>query len=79
MTRERAAGGTPPSGAIPPASDAASAPSVDEALLIKAEEWASCGTEKYATWWKGLKPEQRKAIGTERHDRLKATAAKVPE
>lgn len=61
-----------------PAPGAASAPTVDEALLIKGQEWAECGTEKYAAWWAGLTPAQRKAIGTTRHEAFKATAAKVP-
>ncbi len=57
---------------------ATSAPTADEALIIKAHEWADCGTEKYAAWWKGLTKEQRQAIGTARHESLKAAAAKVP-
>ena len=78
---ERAAGGSggasspPPSGVSP----AASAPSVDEALLIKGEEWASCGIDKYADWWTNtLTPAQRKSLGTARHEAWKAQAAKVP-
>lgn len=72
-----AAGGTPPS-AGSPASPAASGPSVDEALVIKGLEWAELGTEKYAAWWKGLKPEQRKALGADRHATWKAIAERVP-
>ncbi len=74
---EWAAGGTSSLAASPSAA-AASAPSVDEALLIKAQEWADCGTEKYAKWWTGLTAAQRKAIGLERHERFKAIAEKVP-
>lgn len=67
-----AAGGeSAPTSAAQPAASAA-----DPALLIKGEEWASLGTEKYAAWWKGLKPEQRKAIGAERHEAWKAIAAR---
>ncbi len=72
---DRAAGSSSPM-AVPPA--AASAPSVDEALIIKGREWAELGTEKYAAWWKGLAKEQRKSLGTERHEAWKAIAAKVP-
>lgn len=53
-------------------------PSADEALLIKAEEWASCGTEKYAAWWRDLTPAQRKTIGASMHESLKQIAAGVP-
>lgn len=62
----------------PTPSPAASGPTdipADDALLLKAEEWASCGTEKYAEWWTSLTPAQRKAIGPERHAQLKQTAA----
>lgn len=53
-------------------------PHVDEALLIKAREFAECGTARYAEWWGQLTPEQRKAIGAERHESFKAIAAQVP-
>ncbi len=56
--------------------DAASAPA-DEALVIKGLEWAECGTEKYAAWWTGLTPAQRKSLGTERHGVWKEIAARV--
>jgi hypothetical protein len=58
-------------------SQAPSAP-VDDALLIKAQEFAECGTEKYAAWWQGLTVEQRRGIGAARHENYKAIAAKVP-
>ena len=46
--------------------------SVDEALLIKAGEFASCGIEQYAAWWQGsLTAAQRKAIGAEKHAEFK--------
>lgn len=48
-------------------------------LLIKAQEWAECGTEKYANWWKGLTADQRKHIGADRHATLKATAERVTQ
>lgn len=47
----------------------------DEALLIKAGEFASCGTEKYAAWWQGLTAAQRKAIGADKHAEFKTIAA----
>ena len=57
----------------------AGSPPVDEALLVKAREWAETGTEKYANFWaKTLTKEQRTAIGTARHEEYKAIAAKVP-
>lgn len=52
------------------------APQPDEALLVKAREFAECGTEKYAAWWQGLEPGQRTAIGKARHEQFKAIAAK---
>jgi len=52
-------------------------PSVDDALLIKGQEWAECGTEKYAAWWGSLSSAQRKGIGAELHARWKAIAEKV--
>jgi len=76
-----AAGGTPPSQAAagsPAAPAAAGAPSVDEALIMKAQEWADCGTDKYASWWAKITPAQRKAIGAARHEVFKAIAEKVP-
>lgn len=49
-------------------------PTADEALLIKAGEFASCGTEKYAAWWQGLTAAQRKAIGADKHAEFKKLA-----
>jgi len=73
-------GGTslPPAGG-PPASEPATpgAPVDEAALLIKAEEFASLGIERYAEWWKALSPAQRIGIGTERHEKYKAHAARV--
>lgn len=75
---------SPPSGSSPEAANSSqlaagdSAPIADEALLIKAREWAECGTEKYANWWQNLTPAQRKSIGAARHDTYKSIAAKVP-
>ena len=66
-----------PGAGIPPSPGAASGPPVDEALIIKALEWAECGTEKYAAWWSGLDAAQRKSIGKERHERYKGIAAQV--
>ncbi len=72
--------------AAPPAASApaASAPvdsapfTGDEALLIKAREWAECGIGKYQVFWSGLTTEQRTMIGKDRHNELKELAAKVP-
>lgn len=55
----------------------ASAAAPDEALLIKAREFAKCGTEKYAAWWQALDPSQRKAIGAARHEQFKEIAARA--
>lgn len=54
-------------------------PPVDEALLIKAREFAETGTDKYAAWWNSLAPDQRKAIGAARHEGFKSIAAQVPQ
>lgn len=51
------------------------APTPDEALLIKAEEFASCGTERYKAWWLSITEQQRKAIGEARHGTFKKIAA----
>ncbi len=52
--------------------------SADEALLILARDWSECGVEKYKEFWSKLKPEQRAAIGKDRHEQFKAIAADVP-
>lgn len=75
-----ASGGSAESASPPPSAPAGgtdSLPPCDDALLVKARDWAECGTEKYAKWWSELKPDQRRAIGTVRHDRYKAIAEKV--
>lgn len=46
-------------------------------LIIKAREWAECGTDKYASFWTGLTAEQRKHIGAARHESFKKIAAGV--
>ena len=67
---------TPPDVSSPADSAPDAAP--DDALLIKAREFAECGTERYAEWFKNvLTKEQRAHIGTARHDELKLIAAKV--
>lgn len=48
----------------------------DDALLIKAREFAECGTEKYAAFWTGLTAEQRKQIGAARHESFKEVAGR---
>lgn len=53
-------------------------PDVDEALLIKARDFAECGTEKYKAWWAALPKEKKLAIGQARHEQFKEIAAKVP-
>ena len=75
----------PPSGLSPeaantpsPGTAGASDPAPDEALIIKGQEWAECGMEKYEAWWKALTPAQRKSIGQTRHERMKEIAAAVP-
>lgn len=76
-----ATGGAAPGNAPPPPAvpgNAASAPSVDESLVIKGLEWAELGLSKYASWWQGLRPEQRKALGADRHATWKAIAERVP-
>lgn len=70
-------------GAVAPAaeasaSDADLAPPPDEALLIKAREWAECGLEKYAEFWQGLTSAQRKQIGEAKHAEMKEIAKGVP-
>ena len=72
-----------PSGAslpIPTAATDGSAPfTEDEALLMKAREFAECGTVKYAAWFEALPPEKQKIIGRKRHDEFWAMAEKVSE
>lgn len=81
-TQLRAAGGSSAKQDPPPASGSAgpstSDPSADEALLIKAAEWAEQGSAEYEKWWTGLTAVQRKSIGAARHEKFKETAAKVP-
>ena len=85
-----AAGGSVKESAAPASDPQASQPNLSagsesgqadfetEALLVKGREWAECGTEKYAAWWSGLTPAQRKSIGTVQHGRMKEIAAAVP-
>lgn len=74
-----ASGGTPPTAdsAFPSAPAAAAGPSADELLHMKAREFAECGTARYEAWFKALTPEQRKAIGKDRHESYKSIAAQV--
>ncbi len=61
-------------GENPPAS--VSAPITEaELLLVKAEEFASLGTERYKAWWLSITEQQRKAIGEARHNSFKQLAA----
>ncbi len=71
-----ATGVVPPPSATP--AHATSAPSADEALVIKGLEWAELGTEKYASWWTSLTAAQRKALGADRHAMWKEIASRVP-
>lgn len=74
---EWAAGGTKRQAPQEPApSPTQEAPDDDphDALLIKAREWAECGLDKYADFWSGLTADQRKHIGTARHEALKRIA-----
>lgn len=78
---EWAAGGTSSlTGARSPDVSASGSPTLpaDEALVIKGLEWAELGTAKYASWWQGLTPAQRKSLGSERHAKWKAIAERVP-
>ncbi len=61
----------------PPAQSPAVAATVtaDEALLIKAREFAECGIEKYSAYWQTtLTAAQRKAIGAAKHEEFKKIA-----
>jgi hypothetical protein len=60
---------------VSPGTAAGLEPSADEALLIKAEEFASTGTERYRAWWLSITEAQRKAIGEARHATFKQIAA----
>lgn len=74
---EWAAGGTKRQAPQEPApSPTQEAPDDDphDALLIKAREWAECGLDKYADFWSGLTADQRKHIGTARHEAFKRIA-----
>lgn len=66
----------PVDGATGGASSPGAIPTADEALCIKAQEWAEQGTEKYRGWWMSLSVQQRDAIGQERHNSMKILAAK---
>lgn len=81
LAKESAAPASPPQ-ASQPIDSARSEPGAadfeTDALLVKGREWAECGTEKYAAWWTGLTPAQRKSIGTVQHERMKEIAAAVP-
>ena len=57
------------------ATDGSAPFTADEALCIKAEEWASLGTAQYKAFWQGLTEQQRKAIGEARHATFKQIAA----
>lgn len=71
-----AAASQPNSSAIGNPADAgsAAAPTADEALLIKAREFAECGTEKYSRWWAEISTSQRRSIGADRHAEFKKIA-----
>lgn len=72
-------GNASPSGADSTERSDATATNADDfdPLLIRAQEFAECGIEKYAKHWEGLTPAQRKHIGAERHTKFKNTAASV--
>lgn len=64
----------------PPSGSPAAVAATDEhdALLIKAREFAECGLDRYAAWWKDtLTAEQRKRIGADRHATFKQIAEAV--
>lgn len=76
------AGSSPDQGTPAPAASAAGLAAANDgerdALVIKAREWAECGTDRYAEFWKGLSREQKVLIGAEQHEKFKAIAAGVP-
>ena len=57
----------------------AARPEVDPALLSAASEAAKLGLAAYGSFWTGLEPASRKAIGPERHADFKAQAESVDE
>ena len=84
-TDQRAAGASPSATSSEPtpatverSGSPAQLPECDHALLIKAREWAECGTNQYSSFWAKLSADERKAIGTVRHTEFKDIAAKVP-
>lgn len=52
-------------------------PSERAALMVKAQEFAECGTDKYKEWWVALGASKQKII-LDKHEEMKAIAAKVP-
>lgn len=66
-----------PTGEAPGKPAKRSAPLPDP-LIVKAQEFAECGTEKYKAFWLSLTPEQKEVIGAARHELNKQTAAGVP-
>lgn len=48
-----------------------------QSLLAEAQAQAQRGTDDYRAWWQSLSAEQRKIIGTDEHERLKALAAET--
>jgi hypothetical protein len=47
-------------------------------LVVKAQEIAEGGTERYQKWFLGLSREERTHLGAERHEAFKKLAASVP-
>lgn len=48
-------------------------------LTSEGKEYAEKGTAAYAAWWGALTPADRKAIGTAKHEQMKAIAAAVAQ
>ena len=64
-----------PAGPVEPPSVAAD--HLPDPLVVKAQEWAELGTERYKDYWVSLTAGQQNRIGKERHEKFKAIAAKV--
>lgn len=77
----KATGGTTSLGAgdSPTAPTAPGAPAeyaTTDALIVKAREFAECGTATYTMFFEGLSAPQQKVLGKKRHDELWAIAEK---
>ena len=74
-----AGGASSKTGVSSPSANAPRAPAdypTPNALIVKAREFAECGTATYSAFFDGLQPAQQKVIGKKRHDELWAIAEK---